>query len=61
LQSIISYLNCGRIKLFSGKNFVNVIVSKFSDIDEKILPLLDKCSLRGNKLLDYKDFKKSAE
>jgi len=54
-------LGCGRIKQFSGKNFVNIIVSKFSEIDEKILPLLDKCSLRGHKLLNYKDFKKGAE
>jgi len=61
LQSIISFLGCGRIKQFSGKNFVNIIVSKFSEIDEKILPLLDKCSLRGHKLLNYKDFKKGAE
>ena len=28
---------------------------------EKIVPLLDKCSLRGHKLLNYKDFKKAAE
>lgn len=61
LQSIISFLGCGIIKQFSGKNFVNILVSKFSVIDEKILPLLDKCSLRGHKPLNYKDFKKGAE
>lgn len=61
LQSVITFLGCGRIKEFSGKNYVNFIVSKFSEIDEKILPLLDKYPLRGHKLLNYKDFKKAAE
>lgn len=61
LQSIISFLGSGRIKEFSGKNFVNVIISKFSGIDEIILPLLEKYPLRGHKLLNYKDFKKAAE
>jgi len=61
LQTIISFLGCGRIKKFSGKNLVNIIVSKFSEIDENILPLLDKHSLRGHKFLNYKDFKKAAE
>lgn len=61
LQSVIRFLGCGRIKEFSGKYFVNYIVSKFSEIDEKILPLLDKYPLRGHKLLNYKDFKKAAK
>ena len=61
LQSIISFLGCGRIKEFSGKNFVNVIISKFSEIYEIIIPLLEEYPLRGHKLLNYKDFKKAAE
>lgn len=68
MQSICSFLGLappgggglGRIKNFSGHNFVNVIVSKFlacGEIDGKILPFLEKYSLQGNKSLDYKDFK----
>lgn len=29
LQTILLYLGCGRLKIFSGKEFVNVIVTKF--------------------------------
>ena len=61
MQTILSFLGCGRIKNFHGKEFVNVIVSKLSEIDGKVLPFLEKYPIRGNKFLDYKDFKKVVE
>ena len=61
MQTILSFIGCGRLNKFSGKEFVNVIVSKFSEIDGKILPFLEKYPISGNKSLDYKDFKKVVE
>ena len=58
LQTILLYLGCGRLKKFTGKEFVNIIVTKFSEIEGKILPFLEKYPISGNKLLDYLDFKK---
>ena len=37
------------------------IVEKFSDINEKILPLFETYKLQGVKSKEYEDFKKAAE
>lgn len=58
MQTIQLFLGCGRVSQPSGKDCVKVIVSKLSEIESTILPLLDKHSLRGHKLLNYQDFKK---
>lgn len=61
LQTILLFLGCGRLNKFSGKEFVNIIVTKFAEIEGKILPFLGKYPISGNKLLDYLDFKKVVE
>lgn len=46
-----------------GYNHGELVVHKFSDIDEKIIPsaaYFDKFPLQGAKLKDYEDFKKAA-
>jgi hypothetical protein len=40
---------------------VCLVVSKFTDISEKIIPFLDKYLVQGIKLADYQDFKRAAE
>jgi len=40
---------------------VNFVVSRFSDITEKIIPFFDKYPLVGVKSLDYADFCKVAD
>jgi hypothetical protein len=59
LKNIITFLDCGNIQsnLDSTKK---VLVSKFSDITEKIIPFFDKYTLKGTKVKDYSDFKKVA-
>jgi hypothetical protein len=57
MQTILSFLGCGRIEQPLGKNSVKVVVSKLSEIEGKILPFLEKFPLHGHKLLNYKDFK----
>lgn len=59
LQSFSNYLGCG--KCYSNRNEVSFIISSFSDINSKIIPIFDKYPLLGTKKEDYKDFKKVAE
>lgn len=58
LKSLITYLDCGRC--ISARNEITFIVSTFSDIYHKIIPLLEKYTLIGNKKEDYLDFCKVA-
>lgn len=61
LESLINYLDCGNCVLSSTQNEVYFVVSIFSDISHKIIPLFNKYPLIGNKKLDYWDFVKIAE
>jgi LAGLIDADG endonuclease len=38
LQSFIDYLKCGRVKQRKGKESVEYLVTRLSDINEKIIP-----------------------
>lgn len=58
IQMLISFINCGRIELVPEQSAVYYIVTKFSDISEKLIPLFDKHLIKGVKFLDYQDFKK---
>jgi hypothetical protein len=48
----VNYLGCGRYYLVSGRDEGYFIVSRLSDIYEKIIPLFDKYPLVGSKLQD---------
>ena len=50
----IEFLNCGNI--YKNREAFDFIVSKFQDIDEKIIPFFLKYSIQGVKALDFKDF-----
>lgn len=60
MKSLISYLNCGRIELALKQSAVYFVVTNFKDILEKIIPLFDKCNIKGIKESDYTDFRKVA-
>jgi hypothetical protein len=60
LQSFIDYLKCGRVKQRKGKESVEYIVTRLSDIADKIIPLFEKYLIYGEKVKDYEDFKKVA-
>lgn len=53
-DNISNYLGCG--KCYFSRNEVNLIVSTFSDINNKIISLFNKYPLLGNKKEDYLDF-----
>ena len=42
LQSFIDYLKCGRVKQRKGKESVEYLVTRLSDITDKIIPLFEK-------------------
>lgn len=58
LKVFMQIFGCGIIRVRSLKqnSSVEFRVSKFSDIINKIIPLLDKYPLQGIKLSDYQDF-----
>jgi hypothetical protein len=60
LKSILTYLGCGRVTNTS-RGDCWFVVSKFSDIETKIIPFFNKYSIQGIKALDYADFKSAAE
>jgi len=59
LEGLINYLGCGRCSL--SRNEATFIVSKFSDISNKIIPLFNEYPLIGTKQANYLDFLKVVE
>jgi len=58
LKSLISTLNCGRYIPKSG--YGDFIVEKFTDVFDKVIPILEEFKLHGVKSNNYEDFKKAA-
>jgi hypothetical protein len=54
LNSLIKYLNCGRCT--SSRNEVNFIISKFADLNNKIIPMFTQYPMLGTKQADFLDF-----
>lgn len=61
LNNIVTYLNCGRYYKSTTRNEGQYLVTVFSDIYEKIIPLLKEYPLLGIKKEDYLDFVEIAE
>jgi LAGLIDADG endonuclease len=60
-NNIKNYFNCGYIYKNSTRNIVNLKISNFNDIYQKIIPLFNKYKIEGIKALDFIDFCKTAE
>ena len=54
LASFIDYLGCGGV--YKKKTTFDYIVSKFTDIEDKIIPFLKNYPLEGVKSLDFDDW-----
>lgn len=54
MNSMVSYLNCGRV--YKKRDTFHLMVGKFSDICEKIIPLLQNHLTIGEKSKDFYDF-----
>jgi hypothetical protein len=61
LENLVTYFNCGLVETVKTRpTQSSYVVYKFSDIFNKIIPFFDTYLLKGNKLLDFYDFKKIA-
>lgn len=60
LKNIVTYLNCGRYFKSPNRNEAQYLVTIFSDLYDKIIPLLNEYTLIGVKREDYLDFVKIA-
>jgi hypothetical protein len=58
MRSLVNFFFCGRYELRSTKDLGEFIVTKFSDLNDKIIPFFDQYKIIGSKFLDYQDFKK---
>lgn len=55
MRSLLSYLECG--KCYEYRESVSFLVTKHSDLVEKVIPFFDKYSILGVKAKDFSDFK----
>ena len=56
MRSLVDYLGCGKFYVSVGS--IDFIVTKFSDIETKLIPLFEKYPIQGIKHLNYLDFLK---
>jgi len=61
LKSLISYFGCGYYSARTNKLAGDLIVTKLSDIIEKIIHFFNKYPIIGAKAKDFEDFKRVAE
>nr|YP_009262063.1 LAGLIDADG endonuclease [Chrysoporthe austroafricana]AMX22138.1 LAGLIDADG endonuclease [Chrysoporthe austroafricana] len=61
MNNLISYLGCGNIKHYEKNSWLQFIVTKFSDIDEKIIPIFRENKILGEKSKDFQDWCRAAE
>jgi hypothetical protein len=61
LKSLIKYLDCGRYQSSHGVDYGNFVVTRFSDLYDKIIPFFKKYAIEGVKANDFADFCKAAE
>nr|3QQY_A Chain A, Ribosomal protein 3/homing endonuclease-like protein fusion [Ophiostoma novo-ulmi subsp. americana] len=63
MNSLITYLGCGYIKEKNKSEFswLDFVVTKFSDINDKIIPVFQENTLIGVKLEDFEDWCKVAK
>jgi hypothetical protein len=60
MNSLIKYLDCGKVYSYP-KNFVTIFkVCKLELLINKIIPFFNQYHIQGSKLLDYQDFRKIA-
>lgn len=58
MEKIKSIFGCGSLTVNESSEIVRYTVSKLSDIENKIIPFLDRYPIIGEKVKDYEDFKK---
>ena len=59
IKSLVTYLGCGNYYFHAGAG--DLVVQKYSDIEEKIIPFFNKYPILGVKQKDFLDFKQVVE
>ena len=60
MESLVSYLGCGRFVIRNQRDLGDFTCTKFSDIYEKIIPFFNLYQIEGVKSLDFSDWCKVA-
>ena len=55
METIIKYLDSGKIYKYPNQNAVSIVNVNFSDINNKIIPFFEENPLIGIKTYDYLD------
>lgn len=53
MERLIGFLGCGKYYPRLNRDFGEIFVKGFSDIESKIIPFFDKYTLYGNKKKDF--------
>jgi hypothetical protein len=57
MKKLVQILGCGGLSQYSGeKPAINLVVSKFADINTKIISLIKKYPLQSSKRLEFWEF-----
>lgn len=57
LERLCLFLDCGVVRISSSRGTGELVITKSSDLNQKVIPLLLKYNLSGVKLLDFERFK----
>jgi hypothetical protein len=61
MESLVSYFGCGRYVSYENKDLGEFIVTKFSDLTNKIIPFFNEYNIVGVKFKDFSDFNQVVE
>jgi hypothetical protein len=61
MKNLVKYLDCGHYYPSNNRESGYLRVTRFSDIEDIIIPFFDKYLILGVKALDYADFCKVAK
>lgn len=56
MELIMNYLGAGRLERDSRKPAIYLVITKISDINQKVIPFFNKYPICGIKHLDYLDW-----
>jgi len=60
MSKLSVYFSCENWYATNSKTYGEFVVSKFSDIESKIIPFFEKYPMYGDKKLDFESFKQAA-
>jgi hypothetical protein len=60
MGSLVKYLSCGEVYPKLNKSYGEFVVSKFYEIESKIIPFFNKYPIHGDKTKDWDSFQRAA-